>query len=243
MTAWPWTTPRSPSWVAARPTALADHAGRGRDRRAARVTRWCGPSRRPRRCSSASASSRRPCRGWPRSERPGGQGTPTEVVERIFADEWTRPARRAVGRPARRRELPRLPQPRHRGPRRHARRAGATRISDAPPLWTLHHPARRIVVVAHAGTNATALGHLLGIPPVPWEWERFVSFHASVSVVRPLEISGGHSFSLFRFSDVDHLRARAAALAEDGLGRQPIGSPRTAHRGNHEWPVPSSTSS
>ncbi len=50
-----------------------------------------------------------------------------------------------------------------------------------------------------------ALGYLLGIPPVPWEWERFVSYHASVSVVRPLAISGGHAFSLFRFSDVGHL--------------------------------------
>ena len=40
---------------------------------------------------------------------------------------------------------------------------------------------------------------------MPWEWERFVSFHASLSVLRPLEINGDHAFSLFRFSDVDHL--------------------------------------
>src|SRR5436190_607118 len=82
---------------------------------------------------------------------------------------------------------------------------GALLVSEAPPLWKLEQPARRIVVVAHAGTNATAVGHLLGIPPVPWEWERFVSFHASLSVLRPLEINGDHAFSLFRFSDVDHL--------------------------------------
>ncbi len=136
---------------------------------------------------------------------PRWEGTPTEVIEGIFSEEWTRPLddlwdglpggesfrdfhRRVIG-----------------GLDAMLDDAGATRISDAPPLWTLHDPARRILVVAHAGTNATALGHLLGIPPVPWEWERFVSFHASVSVVRPLEISGGHSFSLFRFSDVDHL--------------------------------------
>lgn len=136
---------------------------------------------------------------------PRWDGTPTEVVERIFREEWTRPldelwnglpggesfrdfhARVVTGLDAMLDE------------------AGATRISEAPPLWSLHQPARRILVVAHAGTNATALGHLLGIPPVPWEWERFVSFHASLSVVRPLEISGGHSFSLFRFSDTDHL--------------------------------------
>ena len=50
-----------------------------------------------------------------------------------------------------------------------------------------------------------SLGFLLGIEPVPWEWERFVSFHASISTIQPIEISGGHSFSLFRFSDIAHL--------------------------------------
>jgi broad specificity phosphatase PhoE len=136
---------------------------------------------------------------------PRWEGTPTEVIERIFREEWTRPLEELWdGLPGGEsfRDF-------------HARvvsgldsmlgEAGATRTSQAPPLWTLDHPARRILVVAHAGTNATALGHLLGIPPVPWEWERFVSFHASVSVVRPLEISGAHSFSLLRFSDTDHL--------------------------------------
>ncbi len=61
------------------------------------------------------------------------------------------------------------------------------------------------MVVAHAGTDAVCLGHLLGIEPVPWEWERFVSFHASVSVVRTMPIAGAQSFSLFRFSDTGHL--------------------------------------
>ena len=64
---------------------------------------------------------------------------------------------------------------------------------------------RRFVLVAHAGTNAAALGHLLGVRPVPWEWERFVSFHASVTVLSPLEIAGGWAFSLLRFSDTAHL--------------------------------------
>jgi probable phosphoglycerate mutase len=82
---------------------------------------------------------------------------------------------------------------------------GASRLSVHPPLWRLEQPERRVVVVAHGGTNAVSLGFLLGIEPVPWEWERFVSFHASVSTIQPIEISGGHSFSLFRFSDTSHL--------------------------------------
>lgn len=79
------------------------------------------------------------------------------------------------------------------------------RITPFPPLWELHDPGPRVVVVAHAGTDAVCLGHLLGIEPVPWEWERFVSFHASISVVRPMPIAEAHSFSLFRFSDTSHL--------------------------------------
>jgi probable phosphoglycerate mutase len=82
---------------------------------------------------------------------------------------------------------------------------GAQRTSLHPPLWQLARPERRLAFVAHGGTNAVALGYLLGIEPVPWEWERFVAFHAAVSTIAPIEISGGHSFSLFRFSDTSHL--------------------------------------
>ncbi len=83
--------------------------------------------------------------------------------------------------------------------------AGAVQVSEHPPLWELVAPERRIVIVAHGGTNAVSLGHLLGVAPVPWEWERFVSFHASISTVQPVEISNGHTFSLFRFADTRHL--------------------------------------
>jgi broad specificity phosphatase PhoE len=133
------------------------------------------------------------------------QGTPSEVVERTFRENRNRPLEEQWdGIPGGEsfREF-------------HARVTGglgsmlddigAVRTSDQPPLWKLVEPARRVIVVAHAGTNAVALGHLLGIQPVPWEWERFVSFHASVSTVQPVEISGGHSFCLFRFGDTAHL--------------------------------------
>jgi broad specificity phosphatase PhoE len=82
---------------------------------------------------------------------------------------------------------------------------GGRRLDDEPSLWRLAQPDRRIVVVAHAGTNATLIGYLLGIPPVPWEWERFVSLHASVSSIEPIDISGRHAYSLARFADVSHL--------------------------------------
>ena len=84
---------------------------------------------------------------------------------------------------------------------------GAVQTSPHPPLWNLADPGRRVVVVAHGGTNAVALGYLLGIEPVPWEWERFVLFHASITRLRPTEISGGHSFSLTQLNGLGHLPA------------------------------------
>lgn len=73
-----------------------------------------------------------------------------------------------------------------------------------PPLWEMADPDRRIVVVAHAGTNAVILTELLGMQPVPWEWERMVTFHASITVVRPVAISGAHAFGLFRLGGTSH---------------------------------------
>lgn len=72
-------------------------------------------------------------------------------------------------------------------------------------LWTLDDPDKRVVVVAHAGTNAVILGHLLGLEPVPWEWERFRQPHTGVSRLTMTRISTGWSFSLRQLGDVAHL--------------------------------------
>jgi broad specificity phosphatase PhoE len=73
-------------------------------------------------------------------------------------------------------------------------------------LWRVpEEDRRRLLLVAHAGTNSVVLGHLLGLEPEPWEWERFASDHTSLTVLRSVPIGGGHIFSLQRFSDVGHL--------------------------------------
>ncbi len=83
---------------------------------------------------------------------------------------------------------------------------GATRATIEPPgLWTIDDPDQRLVFVGHGGSNAVALTYLLDLQPVPWEWERFVSLHASVTRLRTRRIAGGHIFSLRTFSCVNHL--------------------------------------
>ena len=74
-------------------------------------------------------------------------------------------------------------------------------------LWRVETDPHRIVIVAHGGTNAVALGWLLGVDPTPWEWERFILGHASIARIRAIPLAGGHVFSLRAFNDREHLPA------------------------------------
>ena len=76
------------------------------------------------------------------------------------------------------------------------------------PVWHLTDnfvPGRHVCLVAHAGTNSVSLCHLLGLQPTPWEWDRFVIGHASVTRVQLFELGDGVTFSLARLSDNEHL--------------------------------------
>lgn len=76
---------------------------------------------------------------------------------------------------------------------------------DGRHLWNVDDPDRRVVIVAHAGTNAVILGHLLGLDPVPWEWDRFRQPHTGVSRLTTFRVSTGWAFSLRQLGDVTHL--------------------------------------
>lgn len=82
---------------------------------------------------------------------------------------------------------------------------GMVRTEHGLPVWTIDEPDQRVALVAHTGTNSMALGHLLGIDATPWEWERFVFNHASITRLRSVPAHGGHIFSLVKLSDVEHL--------------------------------------
>lgn len=63
----------------------------------------------------------------------------------------------------------------------------------------------RPVLVAHAGTNATAASHLLGFPPTPWAWETFLCPHAGITRLAARKLMGGRVFGLRAHGDVAHL--------------------------------------
>lgn len=73
------------------------------------------------------------------------------------------------------------------------------------PVWTIDDPGRKVAFVAHAGTNSVIVCHLLGLPPTPWEWDRLVMRHASISRLVAMPVGDGHVFSLTSLSDVEHL--------------------------------------
>ena len=83
---------------------------------------------------------------------------------------------------------------------------GITRLDDGHPhLWNAPDDDPRVVLVAHGGTNAVVIGHLLGAEPTPWEWDRFESPHTGVARLATLSIAHGRAFSLRIFGDVSHL--------------------------------------
>lgn len=75
---------------------------------------------------------------------------------------------------------------------------------DDPGDWTIGRP-RRLLFVGHGGSNAVAIGHLLGLASVPWPWERLVALHASISRVKATELRAGYIFGLRDHSNVGYL--------------------------------------
>jgi broad specificity phosphatase PhoE len=75
-------------------------------------------------------------------------------------------------------------------------------------VWQIPERSPRIAIVAHGGTNAVALTHLLDVRPVPWEWLRFESELAAFSVLQARPVGPeGQVWSLQNFNELDHLRS------------------------------------
>ena len=84
-------------------------------------------------------------------------------------------------------------------------RHGVRRQDTLLPVWDIDDPKTSFVFVAHAGTNSVIICHLLGLEPTPWEWERFVIGHASMTTIKAIKLGDGYTFSLENLSDLEHL--------------------------------------
>jgi broad specificity phosphatase PhoE len=84
---------------------------------------------------------------------------------------------------------------------------GATPIvteDEHPDLWTEPEDVN-VLFIAHGGTNAVVLTHLLGVAPTPWEWDRFASAHTSIASLRTTKIAHAVAFGMTAFGDTSHL--------------------------------------
>ncbi|TVR24145.1 MAG: histidine phosphatase family protein [Ilumatobacter sp.] len=84
---------------------------------------------------------------------------------------------------------------------------GVERAEHDLPIWKISEPGARILLIAHAGTNSVCISHLLGLEPTPWEWDRFVLGHTSISRLEAISVHDSHTFSLTKLSDTEHLDA------------------------------------
>lgn len=82
---------------------------------------------------------------------------------------------------------------------------GVHRLDQPLPVWHIEEPGTSIALFAHAGTNSVLICHFLGLQSTPWEWERFVINHASITTITAMKLGDGYTFSLTSLSDSEHL--------------------------------------
>jgi broad specificity phosphatase PhoE len=73
-------------------------------------------------------------------------------------------------------------------------------------IWQIPEEEERILIIAHEGTNAALLSHLLGIEPVPWTWLRFSGAWAGIHRIHSVRTGSGCVWSLEQFNSVSHLQ-------------------------------------
>lgn len=136
---------------------------------------------------------------------PGWHGSPAEKAERAYREMRQRPVDERwhglEGGESIREFTKRI----HEGASRFLSERGVERVDHELPMWSIAEPGRRIALVAHAGTNSVTIAHLLGLAATPWEWDRFVLGHTSVSRLEAIPVHGGFTFSLTSLSNLEHL--------------------------------------
>jgi probable phosphoglycerate mutase len=138
---------------------------------------------------------------------PGWHGTPAEKAQQAYDEMRNRPVERRWDGLAGGESIREFTDRIHAGAAQFLADRGVTRQDHDHDLsvWSIDEPDRSIALVAHAGTNSVTMGHLLGLDPTPWEWDRFVMGHASISRVEAVPVRDGFTFCLTALSNLEHI--------------------------------------
>ncbi len=139
---------------------------------------------------------------------PGWHGTPAEKAEQAYREMRARPVEERWHGLDGGESITDFTRRIHLGASGFLSERGVEPLDHELPMWSIAEPGRRIVLVAHAGTNSVTIAHLLGLSPTPWEWDRFVLGHSSVSRLEAVPVHGGFTFSLTSLSNLEHLEPR-----------------------------------
>ncbi len=136
---------------------------------------------------------------------PSWHGTPAEKAEKAYREMRERPVHRRWDGLEDGESIRAFTDRIHAGASQFLADRGVVRRDTDLPVWAIAEPGRRIALVAHAGTNSVTMGHLLGLEATPWEWDRFVMGHASISRIEALPVHDGFTFSLTALSNLEHV--------------------------------------
>ena len=136
---------------------------------------------------------------------PGWHGSPAEKAEQAYREMRERPVEQRWHGLEGGESIRDFTERIHQGASTFLSQRGVERVDHELPMWSIAEPGRRIALVAHAGTNSVTIAHLLGLDPTPWEWDRFVLGHTSVSRLEAIPVHGGFTFSLVSLSNLEHL--------------------------------------
>ena len=137
---------------------------------------------------------------------PGWHGTPVEKAEQAYREMRDRPVDERWhgldGGESIRDFTDRV----HLGARLFLAERGIERIDHDLPIWSMRRTrapdrARRPRRHQLGDDRATCSGSA----PTPWEWDRFVLGHTSVSRLEAIPVHGGCTFSLTSLSNLEHL--------------------------------------
>jgi len=136
---------------------------------------------------------------------PSWHGSPAERAEMAYREMRDRPVHRRWEGLEDGESIREFTDRIHLGASKFLADRGVVRQDNDLPVWSIAEPGRRIALVAHAGTNSVTMGHLLGLDATPWEWDRFVMGHASISRIEALPVHDGFTFSLTALSNLEHI--------------------------------------